>query len=91
MSEPKDTLTTFQLLVVTFAILMASLLFVLDYSISSVILPYVVGDLGARVEQGTYIVTTFSVGNAFAIPLMFFLLNYFGKNGHEIVESSPLV
>ncbi|MFZ4672950.1 MAG: DHA2 family efflux MFS transporter permease subunit [Chlamydiia bacterium] len=79
MSEPKDTLTTFQLLVVTFAILMASLLFVLDYSISSVILPYVVGDLGARVEQGTYIVTTFSVGNAFAIPLMFFLLNYFGK------------
>jgi DHA2 family multidrug resistance protein len=79
MSESTETLTPFQLVLVTFAIMMASLLFVLDYSISSVILPYVVGDLGARVEQGTYIVTTFSIGNGLAIPLMFFLLNYFGK------------
>lgn len=79
MSEQADTLPPFQLVVVTLTTMIASLLFVLDYSISSVILPYVVGDLGARVEQGTYIVTTFSVGNAFAIPLLFFLLNYFGK------------
>jgi len=79
MSDSQQNLSPFQLFVVTFTTLIASLLFVLDYSISSVILPYVVGDLGARVEQGTYIVTTFSAGNAFAIPLLFFLLNYLGK------------
>jgi DHA2 family multidrug resistance protein len=68
-----------QLAIITITILVASLLFVLDYSISSVILPYVIGDLGARYEQGTYIVTTFSIGNAFALPPVFFLLKYFGK------------
>ena len=68
-----------KLILVTVVLLVASLLFVLDYSISSVILPYVIGDLGARYEQGTYIVTTFSIGNAFAIPPLFFLLKKIGE------------
>lgn len=79
MTEIKEQFSKGQLAVITVTILIASLLFVLDYSISSVILPYVIGDLGARYEQGTYIVTTFSIGNAFALPPVFFLLKYFGK------------
>ena len=80
MTYLDEKLSLFQISIVTIMVLLASLLFVLDYSISSVILPYVVGDLGARVEQGSYIVTSFSIGNAFAIPPLDFLLNYFGNN-----------
>jgi len=68
-----------QLILVTIVLCIASLLFVLDYSVSSIILPYVIGDLGARYEQGVYIVTTFSVGNALSIPPLLFAFKYFGE------------
>lgn len=86
MTYLDEKLSLFQISIVTIMVLLASLLFVLDYSISSVILPYVVGDLGARVEQGSYIVTSFSIGNAFAIPPLDFLLNYFGKRRLFIIS-----
>ncbi|MFZ4773572.1 MAG: DHA2 family efflux MFS transporter permease subunit [Chlamydiia bacterium] len=68
-----------QLILVTITLCLASLLFVLDYAVASVILPYVIGDLGARYEQGAYIITSFSIGNAFSIPPIFFLTKYFGE------------
>jgi DHA2 family multidrug resistance protein len=79
MNEQENEISKSKLITISVVLLIASLLFVLDYSISSVILPYVIGDLGARYEQGTYIVTTFSIGNAFAIPPLFFLVKRFGE------------
>ncbi|MBB5213730.1 DHA2 family multidrug resistance protein [Parapusillimonas granuli] len=42
---------------------------VLDISIANVSLPTIVGDLGASPTQGTWIITSFGVANAIALPL----------------------
>ena len=42
---------------------------VLDYSIANVSIPYISGDLGTSVNDGTWVITMFAVGNAIALPL----------------------
>lgn len=44
-------------------------MFVLDYSIANVSIPYISGDLGVSNDQGTYVITAFAVGNAIALPM----------------------
>ena len=48
---------------------LATFLIVLDLSIANVSIPYISGDLGVAVDQGTYVITSFSVGNAIALPM----------------------
>lgn len=48
---------------------LATFLIVLDLSIANVSIPYISGNLGAAVDQGTYVITSFSVGNAIALPM----------------------
>lgn len=50
-------------------IALATFLIVLDYSIANVSLPYIAGDLGVSDDQGTYVITSFAVGNAIGLPL----------------------
>ncbi|MFS8563785.1 MAG: DHA2 family efflux MFS transporter permease subunit [Rhabdochlamydiaceae bacterium] len=48
---------------------MATLLIVLDYSIANVCIAYIAGDLAVSVEEGIYVITSFAVGNAVALPM----------------------
>lgn len=52
-----------------FALSAATFMFVLDYSIANVSLPYISGDLAVSVDQGTYVITSFAVGNAIMLPI----------------------
>ena len=52
---------------------------VLDYSIANVSIPYISGDLGTSVNNGTWVITMFAVGNAIALPLTGFLCRRFGS------------
>lgn len=54
--------------IITIALSTATFMFVLDYSIANVSIPYISGDLGVSNSQGTYVITTFAVGNAIALP-----------------------
>lgn len=57
------------LFLVTAALSTATFMFVLDYSIANVSIPYISGDMAVAVDQGTYVITSFAVGNAIALPI----------------------
>ena len=56
----------------------ATFLITLDYSIANVSLPYISGDLAVSVDQGTYIITSFAVGNAIILPMTGWLTKRIG-------------
>jgi DHA2 family multidrug resistance protein len=52
---------------------------VLDSSIANVSLPAIAGDLGVSANQGTWVITSFGVANAIALPLTGWLSQRFGQ------------
>lgn len=57
------------LALVTIALSLATFMIVLDYSIANVSIPYISGDLAVSTDQGTYVITSFAVGNSIALPV----------------------
>lgn len=51
---------------------------VLDTSIANVSIPTIAGNLGASVDQGTWVITSFAVANAISVPLTGWLMQRFG-------------
>jgi len=51
---------------------------VLDYSIANVSIPYISGDLAVSTDQGTYVITSFAVGNSIALPITGWLTKRIG-------------
>ncbi len=52
---------------------------VLDTSIANVSIPAISGDLGVSSSQGTWVITSFAVANAIAVPLTGWLTQRFGQ------------
>ena len=52
---------------------------VLDTSIANVSIPAIAGDLGVSPTQGTWVITSFAVANAIAVPLTGWLTQRFGQ------------
>src|SRR5450830_117625 len=63
----------------TLALSAATFMNVLDTSIANVSLPAIAGDLGVSPNQGTWIITSFGVANAIAVPLTGWVLQRFGR------------
>src|ERR1035437_4129952 len=63
----------------TLALSLATFMNVLDSSIANVSLPAIAGDLGVSVNQGTWVITSFGVANAIALPLTGWLAQRFGQ------------
>lgn len=62
----------------TLALSSATFMNVLDSSIANVSLPAIAGDLGVSPNQGTWVITSFGVANAIAVPLTGWLSQRFG-------------
>lgn len=62
----------------TIGVALATFMIVLDYSIANVAIPYIAGDLAVSVDQGTYVITSFAVGNAIFLPLTGWLTKRIG-------------
>ena len=58
---------------------LATFMVVLDYSIANVSLPYIAGDLAVSAEQGTYVITSFAVGNAIGLAMTGWLAKRIGQ------------
>src|SRR5277367_2535431 len=71
-------LTGISLFLVTLALSLGTFMFVLDYSIANVSIPYISGDLAVSNDQGTYVITSFAVGNAIALPMTGWLTKRIG-------------
>ena len=80
MSSPPETvpLTGATRILGTFALALATFMNVLDTSIANVSLSAIGGDLGAANTQVTWVITSFAVANAIAVPLTGWLSQRFG-------------
>ena len=68
-----------ELVLGTIALSLATFMNVLDSSIANVSLPAISGDLGVSTTQGTWVITSFAVANAIAVPLTGFMTQRFGQ------------
>ncbi len=64
---------------VTFAVILATLLEIVDTTIVNVALPTIQGNVGANIEEGSLIVTGYIVANVVVIPLTPWLSERFGR------------
>ena len=71
-------LTGASLVAGTFALSAATFMVVLDTSIANVSIPAISGDLAVSTSQGTWVITSFAVANAIAVPLTGWLTQRFG-------------
>src|ERR1700677_344018 len=60
-------------------IMMAALLQTLDATIVNVALPTIEGNIGASIDDGTWIITGYIISNVIAIPLAPYLLQVLGR------------
>jgi MFS transporter, DHA2 family, multidrug resistance protein len=77
-SVPYPPLSGGTLVLGTLALSLATFMNVLDSSIANVAIPAISGDLGVSPNQGTWVITSFSVSNAIALPLTGWLTQRFG-------------
>jgi DHA2 family multidrug resistance protein len=63
----------------TIGLSLATFMQVLDTTIANVALPTISGNLGVSSEQGTWVITSFAVSNAVALPLTGWLSRRFGE------------
>jgi len=61
------------------SISLATFMMVLDYSIANVSIPYIAGDLSVSTDQGTYVITSFAVGNAIGLAMTGWLAKRVGQ------------
>lgn len=64
---------------VTVALSLAVFMNVLDLSIANVAIPTIAGDLGVSADNGTWLITSFAVSAAIAMPLTGWLARRFGE------------
>lgn len=58
---------------------LATFMMVLDYSIANISIPYIAGDLSVSTDEGTYVITSFAVGNAIGLALTGWLTKRVGE------------
>jgi len=72
-------LTGGRLLLATLGLSLATFMNVLDTTIANVSIPAIAGDVGVSPNQGTWVITSFGVANAIAVPLTGWLTQRFGQ------------
>ena len=64
---------------VTFSVMLATFMEILDTTVVNVSIPHIAGNLAATVEEGTWVVTSYLVSNAIILPMSGWLANYMGR------------
>ncbi|HSX25696.1 MAG TPA: DHA2 family efflux MFS transporter permease subunit [Chlamydiales bacterium] len=72
-------LTPIQRVLFFIAMSLATFMMVLDYSIANISIPYIAGDLSVSTDQGTYVITSFAVGNAVGLAMTGWLTRRVGQ------------
>lgn len=65
-------------MILNIALAVGTLMIVLDYSIANVSIPYIAGDLAVSSDQGTYVITSFAVGNGIVLAISGWLTRRIG-------------
>lgn len=75
----KQPLQGTSLVMMTLGLALATFMQILDSTIANVAIPTIAGDLGASTAQGTWVITSFGVANAIAIPITGWLAKRLGE------------
>ena len=70
---------------ITFTVMMATIMAAIDVSIVNVALPYMRGNLGASVEEITWVATGYLLSNVIVMPIIAMLTSRFRK----LVPTAP--
>ncbi len=65
--------------IVTLSVMLATFMEILDTTVVNVSIPHIAGNMGATVEEGTWVVTSYLVSNAIILPMAGWLANRFGR------------
>src|SRR6201996_217707 len=65
--------------IIAATVALAAFMEVLDTSIANVALPHIAGSLGASIDQGTWVLTSYLVSNAIVLPLGAWASNVMGR------------
>ena len=65
--------------IITFSVMLATFMEILDTTVVNVSIPHIAGNLAATVEEGTWVVTSYLVSNAIILPMSGWLANYMGR------------
>jgi DHA2 family multidrug resistance protein len=68
-----------RLALLTFVLAMANMMEVLDITIANVSIPTIAGDLGVSPNQGTWVLTSYTVANAITVPITGWLAGRLGQ------------
>ena len=75
-AEPRPAINPW---IVTAAVMLATFMEILDTTVVNVAVPHIAGNMGATVEEGTWVVTSYLVSNAIVLPMSGWLANRFGR------------
>ena len=72
--------------VIVAGVMLASLMQTLDTTITNVALPNIQGNLGASQDEGTWVVTAYTIAAIIVIPLTPWLQNRFGRKNYFVAS-----
>jgi MFS transporter, DHA2 family, multidrug resistance protein len=75
-AEPRPAINPW---IVTAAVMLATFMEILDTTVVNVSVPHLAGNMGATVEEGTWVVTSYLVSNAIILPMSGWLANRLGR------------
>src|SRR6187401_264183 len=78
-AQPQAAFRPPNMALTTLGLALASFMQVLDLTIANVSLPTISGNLGGSANQATWVITSFAVSNAIALPLTGWLTRHFGE------------
>ena len=70
--------------IITFTVIMASLLELIDTTVVNVSMPQIMGNLGATLEDVGWVVTAYAVANVIILPMSGWLSAKFGRKNYFI-------
>ncbi|MFB3813254.1 MAG: DHA2 family efflux MFS transporter permease subunit [Terriglobales bacterium] len=65
--------------IIAVSVMLGTFMEVLDTTVVNVSLPHIAGNLGATVEEATWVLTSYLVANAIVLPMTGWLANRFGR------------
>lgn len=72
--------------IITFTVITAALLELIDTTIVNVALPQIMGNLGATLEDAGWVVTSYAVANVIVLPMSGWLGDRFGRKNYFITS-----
>jgi DHA2 family multidrug resistance protein len=85
-SAPPQLPTGTERLMITFAVMSATLIQVLDTTIVNVALPHMAGELGATTDQISWVLTSYLVSSAIVMPLTGYFADTLGRKRYLLIS-----